>query len=147
MSGDHARLAAAARALAVCALALAALAGCGGVRAADLFLVSRSGSTPHARLTLLVNEEGSVHCNGGPTLKLSDPQLVQARAIQEEIHDAASRGLSLPARAGSIFAYTLRDESGSVRFSDNSAAQPVVLRHLQLFVLQVAQQVCHLPAS
>ena len=147
MSTDHGRLASTALALAVAGLALAALAGCGGVRAADLFVVNRSGSTPHAQLTLLVNEEGAVHCNGGPTLKLSDPQIVQARAIQEEVHDAASQRLSLPARAGSIFTYTLRDESGSVRFSDNSAAQPAVLRHLQLFVLQVAQEVCHLPAS
>jgi hypothetical protein len=128
-------------------LALAALDGCGGVRAADLFILTRSGSTPHARLTLLVNEEGGVHCNGGATLKLSDPQLVQAREIKEELHDAASRGLSLPARARSVFSYSVRDEDGTVRFSDNSAAQPAVLRHLQLFVLQVAQQVCHLPPS
>jgi hypothetical protein len=133
--------------LAWAGLAFAALSGCGGVRAADLFIVTRSGSTPHAQLTMLVNEEGGVHCNGGPVLKLSDPQLVQARAIQEEIHDAASHRLSLPARTGSVFSYTLRDESGTVRFSDNSAAQPAVLHHLQLFVLQVAQDVCHLPAS
>lgn len=123
------------------------LAGCGGVRAADLFLVTRTGSTPHARLTLLVNEEGGVRCDGGPTLKLSDPQLVQARAIQEEIHDAASHRLALAARPGSVFSYSLRDENGSVRFSDNSAAQPAVLRQLQLFVLSVAQEVCHLPPS
>jgi hypothetical protein len=131
----------------VAGIALAALAGCGGIRAADLFIVTRSGSTPHAHLTLLVNEEGAVHCNGGPTLKLSDAQLVNARAIQEEVHDAASRRLSLPARGGTVFTYSLRDESGTVRFSDNSAAQPAVLRQLQLFVLEVAQQVCHLPSS
>jgi hypothetical protein len=32
-----------------------------------------------------------------------------------------------------------------VRFSDNSEHQPGVLRQLQLFVVQAAQQVCHLP--
>ena len=42
--------------------AIAVLAGCGGVKAADLFIVHRSGSTEHASLTLLVNEEGGVHC-------------------------------------------------------------------------------------
>src|SRR6202035_966042 len=65
---------------AVAALAVAVtLGGCGGVRAADLFIVSRTGSSPQARLTLLVNEEGGVHCNGGRTLKLSDPEIVRAR--------------------------------------------------------------------
>lgn len=133
-------------ALAGCALAaLAGLAGCGGVTAADLFVVTRTGPTPGQRLTLLVNEEGAVHCNGGAILKLSDPALVQAHAIQEELHDAASAGLTLPARSGSVFSYTIRDESGTVRFSDNSAKQPKVLHNLQLFVLQTAQQVCHLP--
>jgi hypothetical protein len=138
---------AAARATLAALAGFGGLAGCGGVRAADLFLVTRTGSTPHARLTLLVNEEGGVRCNGGPTLKLSDPQLVQARAIQEEIHDPASHHLALAARPGSVFTYSLRDETGSVRFSDNSAAQPAVLHQLQLFVLGVAQDVCRLPQS
>jgi hypothetical protein len=131
--------------LALCLVAALAIGGCGGVRAADLFIVYRTGSSPQSRLTLLVNEEGGVHCNGGPTLKLQDPQIVQARAIQEELHEPASKHLSLPARAGSVLSYYLRDVDGTVRFSDNSAAQPRVLRQLALFVLQTAQQVCHLP--
>ena len=133
--------AAAAGALASCVLLL----GCGGVRAADLFIVTRSGAAPNARLTLLVNEEGVVHCNGGPPLKLSDSQLVQARAIQEELHNAASANLTLAPAPRSVLSYTVRDESGTVRFSDNSGAQPHVLHQLALFVLQVAQQVCRLP--
>jgi hypothetical protein len=121
------------------------LAGCGaGVTAPDLFLVQRTGSGPGARLTLLVNEEGGVRCNGSKTLKLSDPQIVQARAIQEDLQSPAGRHLSLLPRPGSVLSYYLRDENGTVRFSDNSAEQPTVLRQLQLFVLQVAQQVCHL---
>jgi len=131
-------------ACAACALALA-LGGCGGVQAADLFVVTRSGSAPHARLTLLVNEEGIVHCNGAKPLKLSDPQLVQARALQEELHDAASANRVLPARPGSVLSYSVRDEAGTVRFADNSAGQPKVLHELALFVLVVAQQVCRLP--
>ena len=39
----------------------------------------------------------------------------------------------------------MRDRSGTVRFSDNSSGQPEVLHELALFVLQIAQQVCHLP--
>jgi len=120
-------------------------ASCGGITAPDLFIVQRTGSVPGARLTLLVNEEGGVRCNGGASLKLSDPALVQARAIQEDLHGPASSHTSLPARTGSVLSYYVRDENGSVRFADNSAAQPAVFRNLALFVLQTAQQVCHLP--
>jgi hypothetical protein len=117
--------------------------GCGGVRAPDLFVVERSG--PGGRLTLLVDEQGGLHCNRGGELKLSDPQLIQARALQEELSTPAGEHLSLPARPGSVFGYHVRDESGSVSFADNSPSQPKVLRNLALFVLQVAQQNCHLP--
>ena len=122
-----------------------ALAGCGGVKAADLFVVTRGGSTPHAHLVMLVNEEGIVHCNGGKPVKLSDAQLVQARALQEELHDAASANRVYQPRPGSVLSYSVRDEAGTVRFSDNSAGQPKVLHELALFVLVVAQQVCRLP--
>ncbi|HEV7161688.1 MAG TPA: hypothetical protein VGN25_00395 [Solirubrobacteraceae bacterium] len=132
------------RALGVGLAAVLLLSGCGGIKAADLFILQRSGSGPDAHLTLLVNEEGGVNCNGGPTLKLSDPGLVQARAIQEELQEAASKHVSLPPRRGSVLSYYLRDENGTVQFSDNSANQSKTMRSLQLFVLQTAQQVCHL---
>jgi hypothetical protein len=130
---------------AIVALVTATLTGCGGVKAPDLFIVQRTGSGPGARLTLLVNEEGGVQCNGSKRLKLTDPQIVQARAIQEGLHDPASSHLSLQARGGSVLSYYLRDENGDVRFSDNSRGQPAVFGRLALFVLQVAEKVCHLP--
>jgi hypothetical protein len=133
-------------ATALCALATTVLVvGCGGVTAPDLFIVYRSGSTPQARLTLLVNEEGGVTCNGRPAQqKLSDSQIVKAREIQEELLKPSSSHLSLAPSAGSVLSYYVRDESGNVRFSDNSAHQPAVFRKLQLFVLQSAQEICHL---
>jgi hypothetical protein len=126
-------------------VAVTIAAGCGGIKAPDLFIVERDGTTAGSKLTLLVNDEGGVHCNGRATFKLGDPQLVEARAIQEALHDSASRHLSLPPGPQSVLSYHLRDENGAVRFSDNSAGQPAVLRQLALFVLRVAQQVCHLP--
>jgi hypothetical protein len=136
-------------ALAASLLALVSLSACGGVTAPDLFIVQRSGSGPHARLTLLVNEEGRVHCNGvgarnGHKLKLGDSALVQARAIQEDLKEPASEHLSLPPGPESVLSYSVRDEHGSVRFSDNSTGQPKVLRELALFVLRTAQDVCGL---
>jgi hypothetical protein len=128
-------------------LAVLGAGGCGGggIVSPDLFIVTRSGSGPHAKLTLLVNEEGAVHCDSGRELRLSDPQIINARVIQEELHGPASEHLSLAPRPGSVLRYFVRDQDGSVSFSDNSARQPKVLRQLQLFVLQAAQQVCHLP--
>lgn len=133
------------RAPALCALATTlVLAGCSGVTAADLFVVNRSGSTPGAKLTLLVNEEGGVSCDGREARrKLEDAQIVKAREIQEELQKPSSAHLSLPPRAGSTLSYRVRDESGTVSFSDNSAGQPLVLHKLQLFVLQAAQEICH----
>jgi hypothetical protein len=130
---------------ALCALAAAALlAGCGGngVVAADLFIVYRSGSVPGAKLTLLVNEEGVIHCDGGPARPISDSQLVLARGIQEELQGPASSHLSLPPKPGSVFSYYVRDQDGAVRFSDNSAGKPKALRELQALVLRLAQGVC-----
>lgn len=126
------------------------LAGCGGINAPDLFIVKRTGSGPHAKLTLLVNEEGGVHCNGvgasaGHKLKLSDAALVEARAIQEDLEEPTEKHVSLAPGAKSVLSYYVRNEHGYVRFSDNSAAQPKVFRRLALFVLQTAQRVCRLP--
>jgi len=134
-------------ALAACSLiVLMLLGGCGGITAPDLFIVQRNGAGTGARLTLVVNEEGGVSCNGAKgKQKLGDSEIVKARAIQEEIKEYASKHLSLQARPGSVLSYRLRDQDGTVSFADNSAAQPKVLRELALFVLQTAQQVCHLP--
>ncbi len=65
----------------------------------DLFIVYRSGSVPGAKLTMLVNEEGVVHCNGGAAHHLSDPQIIEARTIQEDLEEPASEHESLPAGA------------------------------------------------
>lgn len=130
---------------AVLAVLLALLVGCGN-QAADLFVVTRSGDTPDAHLTLLVDEEGNVHCNGrAAPRKLSDPEIITARAIQENLESLASRNATLAPRPGSVMSYTIRDPNGTVSFSDNSAGQPKALHELALFVLKTAQQVCGLP--
>jgi hypothetical protein len=121
------------------------LAGCGGVRAADLFLVTRTSSSPASRLTIVVNEEGGVTCNGAARGKISDSQLLTASGIKEDLQHAASEGVYLAPRPGSVYAYFLRDENGTVRFSDNSPGATKPMHQLALLVLQVAQQLCHVP--
>lgn len=129
-------------ALCVCAALLAG--GCSGVVSPDLFIVYRSGSVPGAKLTMLVSEEGVVHCNNGPAHHLSDPQIIEARTIQEGLEGPASEHESLPAGPGSVLSYYVRDANGSVRFSDNSAHQPSSMHKLAGFVLTVAQSLCGL---
>ena len=86
-----------------------------------------------------------MHCDGGPTRQLSDAQLVQARGLQEELQSPSTKHLTLPA-APRLGVQLLRPRrQGTVRFSDNSAGQTSVLRHLAYFVLEVQQKVCHLP--
>jgi hypothetical protein len=127
-------------------VAAAMMAGCGeSVELPDLFVVTRTGGAPGERLTVLVNEGGGVRCNHGPTRQLSDPQLVQARGISEELQTPSAKHLSLPPRVGSVFSYYVRDAEGTVRFADNSAEEPSALQHLQYLVLEVAQSVCRLP--
>jgi hypothetical protein len=121
------------------------LAGCGGIKSPDLFLVTRTGNGSHAKLTMLVNEEGGIRCNGSKELKLPDLQIVKARQIQEELQEPSSDHLILAPRPGSVLEYHVRDEHGEVRFADNSVGQPKVLRELELFVVQSAQQICRLP--
>jgi hypothetical protein len=129
--------------------AAGALAGCGGVLSPDLFVVSRTGASPVAKLTMLVNEEGVAHCYQDPSHMgaahhMSDVQIIEARTIQEELRTPASHHLSFPAAPGSVLAYYVRDQDGSVRFADNSPRQPEVTRKLALFMLRVAQGVCGL---
>jgi len=136
---------------ALCALAL--LAGCGeSVALPDLFVARRMGGGPGAGVTLLINEGGSVHCSRGhmdaahlgATHQLSDPQLVLARTLSEELQGPSAKHLALAPRPGSVFRYYVRDAEGWVRFADNSAGQPQVFHRLAFFVLEVAQKVCGL---
>jgi len=123
------------------------LVACGGVVSPDLFIIERSGPGKNGALTVVVSEEGIVHCNRSAPHRLSDPALIEARALQEELQGPASRHLSLPARPGSVYGYRVRDANGSVSFADNSSGEPKVLEGLQYFALKVAEHVCALPGA
>ena len=132
------------------ALAAAALlAGCGGP-SADLYLVERAGSTPGARLTMLVGDGGTVTCNRGSQEPITSAQLIEARAIadglngDEEEPGPAARGVELAPQPGSIFRYRVRSEAGVVAFSDNSKAQPEAFYRLARLTRRLAKDACGL---
>ena len=124
--------------------AAAALAGCGNRFAPDLFVLTRTGSIPGARLTLRVTDDGFVRCNGGARRRMPDPRLLDAREIARELEGEAEEDRSLPPGPRSVLRYRLRLEGGTVRFSDSSRGQTQEMFLAQAFARRVAQQVCGL---
>jgi hypothetical protein len=125
------------------ALAAFAAAGCGNRTSPDLFALERGGSVPGARLTLRVQDDGQVGCNGGARRRLPGELLLDAREIARGLNGVAPRTLAPGAR--SILSYRLRLEAGTVRFSDSSRGQTKEMYLAQAFARQVARQVCGLP--
>jgi hypothetical protein len=128
---------------AVTGLVALAIGGCGAA-SPDLFVLTRSGSLPGARLTLLVNDGGTVRCNGGAAKPLSAPLLLDARKITDTLMNDAAKDLVLPAPSGALLRYRYRAQAGTVTFSDVDAARRSELAPVVVFARSVAQQVCGL---
>jgi hypothetical protein len=123
--------------------ALVAVSGCGlDVELPDLFLLTRTGQG--SKLTLLVNDSGSISCNGAKSKQLSSSMLITARDLADNLSGDASRHLDLPARPGSTFDFAIRLQQGTIRFSDADTAHHPYLAQAELFAIQAAQQVCRL---
>jgi hypothetical protein len=117
--------------------------GCGlDVQAADLFLLTRTGQG--STLTLLVNDSGTVRCNGGKAKMISNARLIQARDLSDSLAKDARAGLNLPAGPGTVFSYRIRMQQGTVRFSDRDTTHHPELAQAELFAVQTAQSVCGL---
>ncbi len=137
-----------AAAILVPALLVAALAaGCGneGIESPDLFAVARSGSLPGARLGMVVNDGGTVRCNGGRSRMLPSAELLDARELQRELAPPSRRGLRLAPGPRSLLRYRVRSGNGAVAFSDTSRRQPKVFFRVAAFTRAVAIGVCGLP--
>jgi hypothetical protein len=131
------------------ALALIASSGLGGcgldVQSPDLFQVTRTGASGQ-RLTLLVNDGGTISCNGGKPKSLPDPQLLQARDLATSLNADVKDKLSFPVNKRSVFSYTVKVQNGTFTFPDTAASSRKELSQLELFVLQAAAKPCGLGA-
>ncbi len=121
-------------------LVLAALlAGCGlDVELPDLFQVTRSGPGP--KLTMLVNGSGTISCNGAKPKQLSDPLLLQARALSDSLNNDVK--LHFARNARSVFSYTVKVSNGTFTFPDTAASARKELAQLELFVVQAGVDSC-----
>ncbi len=117
--------------------------GCGlDVELQDLFLLTRTGQG--SKLTMLVNDSGTIHCNGGKQKTLPSALLIQARNLSGSLANDAKRQLDLPAKPGSVFSYKVKLQQGTIRFSDRDTLHHPLLAQLELFAAQAAQQACGL---
>jgi hypothetical protein len=128
------------RGLSALALVLV-LVGCGeNVKGADLFLLTRRGHGPE--LALLVNDSGTISCNGQRPKALADPLLLKARDLALALDAVAGMRLAVP--PNSIFHYYVVLPYGSVSFPDTAAAHHPLLAQVLQFALQASHQACGL---
>ena len=124
-------------------VALALLAGCGlNVQAPDLFLLTRSGQGQ--RLTLLVNDSGTISCNGARAKQLPDQLLLQARDLETSLDSDAKSKLRMNSGSQSVFSYTVKLQDGTISFPDTAGSARKELAQAELFTLEAAQDVCGL---
>jgi hypothetical protein len=125
------------------AAALAILvAGCFDVQSPDLFLLTRTGQGP--KLTLLVNDGGTIRCNGGTAKPISNTGLITARDLSENLVTDAENHLTIPRSPGSVYYFTVKLQQGTISFPDHAAATHKFLAQAELFAAQAAQQECGL---
>ena len=124
---------------------VAVLAGCGfDVQSADLFQVTRFGQGQ--KLTLRVNDGGTIACNGGKPKSLPDPLLLEARDLATNLNQDAKAKLRFPASARSVFSYTVKVPNGTFTFPDTAAVARKELSQLELFVIRAAADPCGIAA-
>lgn len=124
-------------------VALVALfaAGCGfDVESPDLFLMTRTGQG--SSLTLLVNDSGTIRCNGGDAKSLPDSMLLAARDLANSLSTDAKAKLHIPPGPRSVYTYTIKLSNGTISFPDTAAARHSELAQAELFALQAAQGPC-----
>ncbi len=123
--------------------AVAMLAGCGfDVQSPDLFQVTRIGQGQ--KLTVLVNDSGTIACNGGKPKSLPDPLLLQARDLATSLNSDIN--LRFAAGARHVFVYKVKVQKGTFTFPDTAAASRKELSQLELFVIQAAADPCGISA-
>jgi hypothetical protein len=127
-------------ALALGLLGALALAGC-GARPPDLFEVVRTGHDRNADVTMVVSDGGSVTCNG-VSHPLDADRLLRARALERSLEPQAQLNLSLPPGPRTELSYKVRQEAGTVSFSDTSRGNPQSFLLVAAYTKDVTERVC-----
>jgi hypothetical protein len=122
---------------------LVLLAACGeDVQSPDLFLLTRTGTGQ--KLTLLVNDSGTISCDGRPAKPLGDQLLLVARDLANSLDEDAKSGLRINPPPNSVFSYRVRLQDGTIYFPDTAGAVHQELAQAEQFAVQAAQGPCGL---
>ena len=114
------------------------LSGCGlQVSSPDLFVLKRTG--PGGPISLLVNDGGTIRCDGGHSQSLSDTLLIDARQLADDLDKDARAKLSLRSPAGAVYRYVITLQNGTIAFPDTAGKQHPELARAELFAVQAAQ--------
>jgi hypothetical protein len=125
------------------AIGLLLLAGCGAdVQSPDLFLLTRTGAGQ--KLTLLVNDSGTISCDGRSAKPLGDQLLLVARDLSDSLDEDAKSALRIKRASNSVFSYTVRLQDGTIYFPDTAGTVRKELAQAEQFAVQAAQGPCGL---
>ena len=129
----------------IAALGVILLSGCGiNIKSADLFMLTRTGQGQ--TLTMLVNDGGTIRCNGGHTRPLSNALLLQARDLASALDKDVKAHTKFPPKANTVFSYKVALQDGTLSFADTSAARHKELAEAELFAVQAAERACGIAA-
>ena len=129
----------------IIALGILLLCGCGiDITSADLFVLTRTGQGQ--TLTMLVNDGGTIRCNGRHARALSNALLLRARDIASNLDKDVKAHMKFPSKANSVFTYRVQLQDGTISFADTSAAAHKELAQAELFAVQAAQSACGIAA-
>ncbi|CAB4866256.1 MAG: hypothetical protein F2799_02355 [Actinobacteria bacterium] len=128
----------------IAALGCVVLAGCGTQQSADLFQVTRTGTISGANLKLLVNDSGTVTCNGGKPRVLPGPLLLAARALSGDLAADAGKPVAGDPPVNSVYRFRVKSGAGTLDWIDGSLGLPDSYLRLSQFTRTVAKTVCGL---
>ena len=121
------------------------LSACGlQVASPDLFVLRRTGPGP--AVSLLVNDGGTIRCNGGKPRTLSGQMLIDARQLAQDLDKDAQAKLSLRSPPDAVYRYVITLEHGTIAFPDTAGKQHAELARAELFAVQAAQGPCRAPS-
>jgi hypothetical protein len=118
-----------------------ALAGCGGAPG-DLLSISASGGAAGGTHTIVVTGDGRGSCDRGPLKQLPADRVLDARGVERDAQDLATKATDLPPAVKNARRFTLRTKDGAVHWSERTPGIPSVLPRAQLLELQLEQILC-----
>jgi hypothetical protein len=129
------------KAAVVAAAAALILSGCGG-DPGDLLAIEASGGVAGGDHTVVVSGDGRGSCDRGPLKQLPADRVIDARGIERDAVEFATKAAEYPPARPGARRFTLSTKDGQVRWSERTPGIPSVLPRAQLLELQLEQILC-----